>query len=157
MKSGLLTLKSGIAHGVPYFARVMAETVRDCYGTRFDGIVYVPITARKKRERGYNQSLLLAEAMGRQLQLPVIHDGLIRLYDTEDQHASHPNQRKGNVFGVFEADPALVSGKHLLLVDDIITTGATLEECGKMLYLAGCEEICAVTAASTKREETHGE
>lgn len=47
VKSGLLTLKSGIAHGVPFFARVMAQTVRDCYGTQFDGIVYVPITARK--------------------------------------------------------------------------------------------------------------
>ena len=151
VKQGIVTLKDGItAHGVPFFASAMAETVTEQYGYAFDGIAFVPATPEKERKRGYNQSRLLANALGKQLQLPVLEKALTRLYDTEDQHSSSFRQRKANVFGVFEADPFLVAGKHILLVDDIITTGATLEECGKMLLLADCEEVCGITAASTK-------
>ncbi len=150
IKQGLLTLKRGeTVHGINFFAQQMAEYIARRYGYGFDGVVYVPMTEQKIRRRGYNQSRLLARALGKKLQLPVIDGALIRLYDTVDQHKSHLRGRKGNVLGVFEADPHLVADKHLLLVDDIVTTGATINECGKMLLLAGCEEVCGITVAST--------
>lgn len=150
VQTGIKTLKLGkTAHGAAFFARRMASAARRAYGGSLDGIVYVPMTRKAIDRRGYNQSRLLAKRMGKELNLPVLDGALRRLYDAQSQHTAGMRQRKGNVFGVFEADPALVAGKHLLLVDDIITTGATLEECGKMLLLAGCEEVLGVTAAST--------
>ncbi len=150
IRQGLLTLKSGTtAHGTEFFAHQMARVIVERWGVGFDGIVYVPMTKAKENRRGYNQSRLLAVALGRILDLPVLHGGLTRLFDAEDQHKSNLQQRKGNVLGVFEADSALVTGKHLLLVDDIVTTGATIAECAKMLFLADCEEVCCVTVAST--------
>ena len=156
VRDGILTLKERNAlHGVPYFAEEMAKTVRARFGYSFDGVVYVPVTKKKLRKRGYNQCHRLAKALAKELGIPLLDNALVRLYDTPDQHQSSLATRKGKVFGVFEADPKLVRGKHLLLVDDIITTGATIGECGKMLYLADCEEVCGITIASTvyKKED----
>lgn len=150
IQQGLLTLKSGdTVHGVAYFAHAMAQEVQRCYAGGWDGIVYVPVTDAKLKKRGYNQSQLLARHLSKELGIPVIDNALIRLFDTSDQHKSPFHQRKGNVFGVFDADPKLVQDKHLLLVDDIITTGATIDECAKMLYLHDAAEVYGVTVAST--------
>ena len=160
VKDGLLTLKAGAtAHGVGFFGRQMSHAVTNRFGHSFDGIVYVPMTKNKLRKRGYNQSRFLARAMAKYLGIPVLDGALIRLYDTDDQHGLGLRHRKGNVLGVFEPNPQLVAGKHLLLVDDIVTTGATIDECAKMLLLADCEEVCCVTAASTllqKAEKRRG-
>ncbi len=154
VRQGLLTLKKGSSsHGATYFGQQMALLVRQQYGDHFDGIVYVPLRRQKLRQRGYNQSRLLAKAMGSMLQLPVLDKALVKLYDTKEQHAEPYYRRRGNVLGVFQAREELVADKHLLLVDDIITTGATLDECAKMLLLAGCEEVKCVTAASTRLHE----
>ncbi len=158
VRDGLVTLKTENAtHGVPFFADCMAQKATAAFGGQFDGVVFVPMTKAATRARGYNQSRLLAKALAKRLRIPLLDGALRRLMDTESQHLSGMLQRKGNVFGVFEADPALVAGKHLLLVDDIITTGATLDECGKMLMLADCEEVVGVTVASTKRGRTRAE
>ena len=150
VKDGLLTLKTGTtAHGVGFFGEQMSRAVTGQFGYFFDGVVYVPMTKKGLRKRGYNQSRLLAREMAKRLGIPVLDGALIRVYNTDDQHRLGLRHRKGNVLGVFEADPRLVAGKHLLLVDDIITTGATMDECAKMLLLADCEEVCCVTAAST--------
>jgi ComF family protein len=150
VKEGLLNLKGGNdTHSVPFFADLMAKAVTERFGGGFDGIVYVPITPQKLKLRGYNQSRLLALALGERLDLPVLEDALFKLYETKDQHKSSAYRRRGNVFGVFEAEEKLVAGKHLILVDDIITTGFTMDECGKMLLIRGCEEVCGVAVAST--------
>jgi ComF family protein len=149
VKDGIVTLKEGdTTHGLSFFADQMAEAVTRRFGDHFDGIVYVPITAKKLQKRGYNQSRLLAKALGKRLNLPVLDKALVKLYETNDQHNSSVFLRKGNVFGIFEADEKLVAGKHLLLVDDVITTGVTMDECGKMLLIRGCEEVCGIAIAS---------
>ncbi len=142
----------GTTHGVPYFAKALAKELKEQWNVRFDGIVYVPVTKLKKRTRGYNQSQLLAKALGKELHLPVIDGGLVRLFDTVDLHRSEGINRKGCVFGVFEADPALVANKTLLLVDDVITSGATMNECAKMLLLADANAVYGATIAATHLE-----
>ena len=147
IKQGVLALKRGRSlHGVSFFGEQMGELVHRCYGTHFDGVVYVPMYGKTQRE---NHSRYLAKAMAEYLGIPLLDTALTRLYPTPSQHRLGLSKRKGNVFGTFEADAQQVAGKHILLVDDIITTGTTLDECAKMLLLADCEEVCAVTVAST--------
>ena len=157
IRQGIHTLKfEGLTHGVNYFAEQMAQEVTDRYGSGFDGVVYVPSTRKKQRRRGYNPARWLAGGMAKKLNIPLLDGALTRLYETNDQHVSPLPLRKANVFGVFDADPALVAGKHLLLVDDIITTGATMDECAKMLWLSDCAEVCCIALASTPApEESH--
>ncbi len=149
IQQGLLTLKRGYTHAVPFFAHEMAALVTERLGHGFDEVAAVPVSKAGLRRRGYNQSELLAAALAKELGLPFCKGALRRLFETPDQHSLPKARRRGNVFGVFEANPAIVGGKALLLVDDIMTTGATLQECGRALLLAGCREVAGVTAAST--------
>ena len=149
VQEGILTLKSGVVHGIPYFAKAMANEIREQYkNITFHGIVYVPITNAKKRTRGYNQCELLAKALGKELNLPVFHKALTRLYDTADLHKSESVNRRGYVFGVFDANQTLVENKTLLLIDDVVTTGTTVNECAKMLYLADANAVYGATIAT---------
>lgn len=148
VQEGILTLKKGTTHSIAYFAKEMAKEIKAHFPSILDGIVYVPVTKTKKRMRGYNQCELLAKALGKELCLPILHDGLVRLFDTVDLHRAENINRKGCVFGVFEANGALVENKTLLLIDDVVTTGATLNECAKMLYLADANEVYAATIAT---------
>ncbi len=148
VQEGILTLKKGTTHSIPYFAKALAKIIRAHSPHTFHGIVYVPVTKAKKRVRGYNQCELLAKALGKQLNLPVLDNALIRLFDTVDLHRAENINRKGCVFGVFDANQNLVENKTLLLIDDVVTTGATLNECAKMLYLADANEVYAATIAT---------
>ncbi len=148
VQEGVLTLKKGTTHGISYFAKTLAQVIKTHYPHTFHGIVYVPITKAKKRWRGYNQCEMLAKALGKELNLPVLDDGLIRLFDTVDLHKTENINRKGCVFGVFDAKEELVRNKTLLLIDDVVTTGATLNECAKMLYLADANNVFAATIAN---------
>ncbi len=151
IRQGILTIKKGTeTRGAAVFGKIMANRVTRLYGTDFDGIVYVPITKKRWKQRGYNQSRLLAKAIADRLDLPLLDNALVRLYDAPDQHRSSRHSRKGNVFGVFEANAAAVAGKRLLLVDDVFTTGTTINECGKMLLLADCDSVCGITLAMAK-------
>lgn len=147
IRQGVLTLKKGTTHSISYFAKALAKVIKTHYPHTFHGIVYVPVTKAKKRWRGYNQCEKLATALGKELNLPVIEDGLIRLFDTVDLHRAENINRKGCVFGVFDAKEELVRNKTLLLIDDVVTSGATLNECTKMLYLADANEVYTATIA----------
>lgn len=148
VQEGVLTLKKANTHGIPYFAKAMARVIQNHYPHTFHGIVYVPITKAKKHKRGYNQCELLANALGKELNLPVFHHALIRLYDTMDLHRTENVNRRGCVFGVFDANEDLVRNKTILLIDDVVTTGATLNECAKMLYLADANMVVCATIAN---------
>ncbi len=148
VQEGILTLKKGTTHGIPYFAKSLAEVIKNHYPHTFHGIVYVPVTKAKKRMRGYNQCELLANALAKELELPVFHQALERLYDTVDLHRAENINRRGCVFGVFDAREKLVSNKTLLLIDDVVTTGATLNECAKLLYLADANKVVCATIAN---------
>ena len=99
-----------------------------------DGIVPVPLHPRKERMRGYNQSALLAQGLGEAMGVPVVTRALVRSLFTDTQTHKKRMERFENVEEVFAIQrPADLRGKHLLLVDDVMTTGATLEPCGQLL------------------------
>lgn len=160
-RGALLSLKTGERdYSVRFFARAMAESVlEDFPSTDFDIIVYVPFSSRQKLVRKYNQSRLLAERLSLILKIPVA-PALIKLFDTRVQHSLGGRYRSGNVAGVYDVkDICLIKGKTVLLVDDIKTTGATLNECAKILKIRGAARVYCVTAAlsvtkdKSKKEE----
>lgn len=97
-------------------------------------VVPVPLHPKKERLRGYNQSAMFAQGISESLEVPVLNKALVRRMFTETQTKKKRMERFSNVDDVFEvARPAQLEGKHLLLVDDVLTTGATLEVCGQAL------------------------
>lgn len=109
-------------------------------------IVPVPLHSRRLRERGYNQSLLLAQQLAREAALPVLSDVLRRVKYTMSQTQLDGNQRRQNVAGAFVCTEG-VRDKTVLLVDDVCTTGATLEASSRALKAGGASSVWALTLA----------
>ena len=146
---GILRWKYGKRTGdTRFWAAAVAWAVKDSFkDVVFDFIAYVPQTEADTLRKGYNQGELLAKAAGAYLGLPV-ENALRKLYETGRQHDLPSVMRSGNVFGVFEpTDRFLPAGRTVLLIDDIFTTGATLEECAKMLLLYDAAEVYCAAAA----------
>jgi len=115
---------------------------------RVDAVVPVPLHPRKKREREFNQAEYLAEAVGKTFQRPVWNRVLRRVRDTPTQTHLDALQRRENLRGAFALrKTAVVRGKRLLLVDDVFTTGATLDACATVLTRAGATEVTVLTVA----------
>jgi ComF family protein len=110
-------------------------------------LVPVPLSPKRERERGFNQSSRLADAMSTHLAVNVWHDALIRDHFTSSQTRLTPEERLRNVSGAFRVagDPARLRGAHLLLVDDVVTTAATLNACAAALFAGGARIISYVT------------
>lgn len=112
----------------------------------FDIIVPVPLSARGLRERGFNQSLLLAKVISAGTKKPLVVDGLVKRLDTPPQIGLTARERTGNLRGVFSAVRDF-SGLEVLLVDDVMTTGATARACSKQLLKAGAKDVSVLTLA----------
>ena len=115
-----------------------------------DVLLFVPISWLRKLKRGYDQVALLAEAVSRELGIPAIC-ALKKIRHTPPQSGlKSAAERRANVLGAYRViRPDAVAGKRVLLLDDIITTGATVSECARMLSLAGSKEItCAALAVA---------
>ena len=110
-------------------------------------IIPVPLCKSRLHERGYNQSELLAKEIADYLALPIMNDVLIRIKKTTPQKNMTPTERMENMKGAF-AVVGDVRGKHILLIDDVYTTGATTGECAKMLKTAGAKTIAILTVAT---------
>ena len=138
----------------PIIAAAMARRVRDT-GVRTPETVVVPVPLHpsRLRERGYNQSYLLASAMARELGL-LTRDVLRRTRATATQTALGQDERVTNVAGAFEVKrPDAIRDRCVLLIDDVCTTGSTLNACTGALLLAGAARVVAVAAASPYRVE----
>ena len=111
------------------------------------GLVPVPLAPSRRRERGYNQSAELARAVGACWGLPVLDNLLVRTRATRTQTRLTPGERHRNVSGAFHAsaERATLRGLHLVLVDDVITTGATLNACAAALHDGGARILSYVT------------
>lgn len=97
---------------------------------QIDAVIPVPLHPKKERKRGFNQSIEICTGLAKAMNKPLILGNLVRDLHTESQTFKGRFERWENVCGIFSVrDPSLFSGKHLLLVDDVITTGATLEAC----------------------------
>jgi len=117
-----------------------------------DLIVPVPLHPRKKRKRGYNQSAMIARGLSKSLQIPCDEKNLIRLRTTSTQTRKSRFDRYLNVSGVFGVkDPMKFENRHLLLVDDIITTGATLEACAEVLLKIDGTRVSVAALGYAKR------
>jgi ComF family protein len=108
-------------------------------------LIPVPLGARRARERGYNQSERIADALGRLLEVPVRTDILRRVRETRTQTALTPEARQANLDGAFACDGA--AGMAVVLVDDVFTTGATLVSAAAALAAAGAAGVDGVTFA----------
>ena len=115
-----------------------------------DLIVPVPLHPTRLRAREFNQSLLLADQIGRHLNVPVSPMTLIRFCATDPQTTLTRHERLRNLRQAFAVrTPPAVNGRHILLIDDVFTTGTTLNECAKTLVKAGAESVFALTLART--------
>jgi ComF family protein len=113
-----------------------------------DIVVPVPLFGRRQRLRGYNQSALLAREVGRLLGLPLAEGGLVRRRDTPPQARSvDAEARRRNVAGAFVGERRRVEGRRVLLIDDVMTTGATLDACAQALRQAGGASVWTLTFA----------
>ena len=122
-------------------------------------VVAVPLFGSKQSQRGYNQSVLLADEAVRRLKrsgewrLSVAHGAMVRTRGTESQFGLSSHARRRNLRGAFAvADPVAVSGRDVLLVDDIYTTGATARECARVLRRAGAARVWVATVARAQKE-----
>jgi ComF family protein len=113
-----------------------------------DAIIPLPPFADRERKRGYNQSAILAEGISQQLQVPVITGNVIRQYATETQTRKHRNERWENVHQSFQVKfPDQLKNLQLLLVDDVVTTGATLEACAQTIIRNSAASISIAVLA----------
>ena len=138
-----------------------ARFYAECYGrllamkisrqdTQFDLLTWVPISFMRRMKRGYDQSQLLAEAVGRELGMKPVR-ALKKIRNNRPQSGFVGEaRRRANVLGVYRvADPDIVKNKRVLLLDDVITTGVTAGECARVLLTAGAKEVhCGAIAAA---------
>lgn len=134
----------GQTEGLSMFAAQMARAGRALLSGA-DGVMPVPLHFRRRVKRRYNQSTLLARALARRTHLPLLTDDLMRRRATPSQGGQTAAGRRKNVSGAFALRPtAAVKGKHIILVDDVMTTGATLEACARTLKRGGAARVDAL-------------
>jgi ComF family protein len=132
--------------GMKRLARPLGRLLTELSFPHLDGIVPVPVTRKTLRDRGFNQTLLLSQVLSRKIEIPIFMDMLYKKRDTLPQIGLGARERGVNLknaFGVKED----VTDKRLLLLDDVMTTGATVRECSKTLRKAGAKEVVVVTLA----------
>lgn len=112
-----------------------------------DMLVPIPLGKQRIKERGYNQVAMVAMPLAMKLGLNYEPGALVRARETRSQVGLSVGERQENVMGVFEADGAKVSGKTVLLMDDVSTTGATLSSAAEALYASNARDVYAVTVA----------
>ncbi|MBR4282123.1 MAG: ComF family protein [Clostridia bacterium] len=157
VKSGIRRMKKDIGGDTAeYFADILTEWIKlKGLNTKIDLIVCVPLTKEREREKGYNQSGLLAKRLSKNSDIPYNKYAMTKLYSNKEQHYCSAIDRVGNVFGIYEADEDICCDKNILLVDDVTTGGSTLNECAKMLKIAGANKVyCAVAAITVKQNKT---
>lgn len=120
-----------------YLGRLLGRSLQESRFNDIEALVPLPLFPSKEKKRGFNQSQVLCEGITEILSIPVLNDVIVRIADTETQTKKNRVERWQNMEGKFELiDPQAVKGRHVLLIDDVITTGATLEACGRELIKA---------------------
>ncbi len=141
--------KNGGAYLKDYFADLLYEKVKTLPET--DCIVYVPMTQKAISKRGYNQTYLLAKELSARTDKPLVKDALIKTKETSSQKALTRKERAENLKGAFKVvEKQALKDKRVLLVDDILTTGATADEISKVLLAAGAQKVYLATVASVE-------
>ena len=120
------------------------------FSDRFDCIIPIPVTEKRLRERGFNQSFIIGDEISKITGNPIYHSILCKVRETKDQFSLHRDERKKNVKGVFTAkDVDRIKAKRVLLVDDLFTTGYTAKEASRVLKKAGVRSTLFFALART--------
>ena len=135
------------------YGRLLAMKLHRCNLDDFDVLTWIPISALRRYRRGFDQVELLANAVAAELGISAVKV-LKKIRHTPPQsRLKSAAQRRANISGAYRVcDPDSVRGKRVLLLDDIITTGATISECARMLTLAGAAEVCCASVAVAPHE-----
>lgn len=151
LRESLLRMKFGNCPGyAAFYGEQIAACVRDAGEERIDLVSWAPVSRKRKSRRGYDQARLLAKFAAKQLGLPLVKT-LAKTKDNQKQSTMETDaERRKNVRGVYQAlHPERFEGKRVLLIDDIVTSGATLNECCGVLRAAGAKRVlCAAAAAA---------
>lgn len=133
------------------FGDLMAQCLQDRWQAPVDLVTWVPLSKKRLRARGYDQAELLARRVGQAAGLPVLPT-LIKTRNTGTQsRLGQEDARKANVLGAYACLPgADLAGKRVVLVDDVVTSGATLSECAACLRKAGAQSVVVLTLARAK-------
>ena len=144
----------GASYLASYLAAFMAETFKE-NGFIADMITFVPLHKKRQRKRGYNQSELLAQELSKQLIVPCA--GLLKKIEyTKNLARLNQKERAQIIKGTFEffGEKSVANGKRILLVDDVLTTGATCDECAELLKKIGAKSVFVLTFASVQVKPT---
>ena len=135
------------------FGRILARCIRDNLAGGYDLITWIPVSRERLKKRGYDQAMLLAMAAALELEDVAVETLKKQANNPAQSSLTEAAQRFTNVQGAYVVpEPELVEGKRILLIDDIITTGATLDEAGRTLQKAGAEEVFAAALAQPVEE-----
>ena len=119
------------------------------FDKKIDLIIGIPLNQEKEKQRGYNQANFIAEGLSKALNVPFDTDATQRVINTSTQTKKGRMERFNNVNEAFEIiDNAMIRNKRIAIVDDVLTTGATIESFGKALLESGCSEISVITMAT---------
>ncbi|MEW6419379.1 MAG: ComF family protein [Nitrospirota bacterium] len=133
-------------HGVKRLSNPLGRFLLSLELPQIDGIVPVPLSIKGLRKRGFNQSLLMARVVSKKISVPLLMDILIKKKETPPQIGLSAKERLLNLKNAFEVKGD-VKGLRLLLFDDVMTTGATVTECSKVIIKAGAKEVVVLTLA----------
>lgn len=151
VRSSILRYKFSNARSyAPVYGRLMAMKILKDLPEDIDILTWIPVSKFRRFTRGYDQVELLANEIGKQIHiLPACH--LVKIRNNPAQSSlKYPSQRRANVLGAYLAKhPELLSGKRILLIDDVLTTSATASECAKTLLFAGAKDVYVASLAAT--------
>lgn len=138
----------------PVYARLLAVKLEQDPKIAYDLITWTPVSFLRKLKRGYDQSELLTKALGAELQMPPLRL-LKKIRHTPPQSGiKNSAGRRANVLGAYQVtDPAAIAGKRILLIDDVVTTGATASECARVLLTAGAKEVIFAAIAAAQHDK----
>ena len=151
LRQSVLSLKRQ-PHVSSYLTDLLVAVARREPLTAVTRIIPVPLHDKRVRERGFNQAAVLATGLSKRLELPLDEASLIRVGASEKYRAGlDPRGRRDTVAGAFAVrHPRLVAGENILLVDDVFTTGATVDSCSEVLLAAGAGQVSVLTVARGK-------
>lgn len=151
-RRAVLDLKfHGRTGGLDCFGELLADCAAASFPGQFDTVTWVPVSRERKRERGYDQAYELCRAACRFWDVEPV-ETLRKVWHNPPQSGIHePEKRRANVLGVYEPVPQHIWGRRILLIDDVLTTGATVGECARVLRENGAAEVLCLTLCRAQR------
>ena len=151
IKKLILNLKF---HNCKWLAKYFADMLFDCYNLydlNAELIIPVPISKEREKQRGYNQTMMFAKPLAEKLNIPIATDTILKVKDVSPQTKLSGKQRHENVKGAYKVfNTTSVKGKRVLIIDEILTTGSTMDEVAKQLKIAGASAVYGLVLASPK-------